>query len=149
MQRAFFAVCRRLTEDAVLKARTLTIQIARPPEDVYGFLVDPANLARWTLVRNGRPEPAAGPDSWAYDGPRGTVLVHFTPANPFMVLDYRIEAGPQTIQVAHVRVMRNGAGTVMTHTSIQQPLVSDAMFASEGEWMALDIDVLKTLMEGK
>ena len=71
----------------MLKARTLTIQIARSPEDIYNFLVDPANLASWTLVQNGRPEPSAGPNSWAFDGPRDKVVVHFTPANDFFVLD--------------------------------------------------------------
>lgn len=131
----------------MLKARTLTVEISRPPEDVYNFLVVPANLARWTLVQNGRPEPSAGPNSWAYDGPRGTVLVHFTPPNAYFVLDYRMQIGPQVIHAAHVRIIRNGAGTVLTHTSVQQPLVSDAMFASEEEWMASDLLVLKTLME--
>lgn len=131
----------------MLKARTLTVEIARPPEDVYNFLVDPANLASWTLVNNGRPEPAAGPNSWAFDGPRGTVVVHFTAPNPFFVLDYRMQMGPHVTHAAHVRVIRNGAGTVLTHTSVQQPLVSDEMFASEEEWMASDLLVLKTLME--
>ena len=131
----------------MLKARTLTVEIARPVEDVYNFLVDPANLAGWTLVQNGRPEPAAGPNSWAYDGPRGLVIVHFTPPNPFLVLDYRMQVGPQVIHAAHVRVIRNGGGTVLTHTSVQQPVVSDAMFASEEEWMMSDLLVLKTLME--
>jgi uncharacterized protein YndB with AHSA1/START domain len=131
----------------VLKARTLTVEIARPPEDVYNFLVDPANLAHWTLVKNGRPDPASGPDSWAYDGPQGQVVVHFTPANPLFVLDYRMQVGPQIIHAAAVRVIRNGAGTVLTHTSVQQPLVSDAMFGSEEEWMMSDLMVLKTLME--
>ncbi|HTO28800.1 MAG TPA: hypothetical protein VL017_09440 [Devosia sp.] len=133
----------------MLKARTLTVEIARPPEDVYKFLVDPANLAGWTLVQNGRPEPAAGPNSWAYDGPHGIVLVHFTAPNPLQVLDYRMQVGPQVIHAAFVRVIRNGAGTVLTHTSVQQPLVSDQMFASEEEWMMSDLLVLKTLLEGK
>ena len=138
-----------MAEARLLKARTLTIDIGRPPEDVYNFLVDPANLARWTLVKNGRPQPAAGLNSWAFDGPRGPVLVHFTPANPYFVLDYRMQVGPQTTHVAHVRVMRNGAGTTLTHTSVQQPLISDAMFESDGEWMYSDLQVLKTLMEGR
>ena len=47
----------------MLKARTLTVEIARPPEDVYNFLVEPANLAHWTLVQNGRPDPVAGPNT--------------------------------------------------------------------------------------
>lgn len=142
-------MCRRIAEARLLKARTLTIDIGRPKEDVYNFLVDPANLARWTLVKNGRPQPSAGPHSWAFDGPRGTVIVHFTPANPLFVLDYRIQIGPQIMHAASVRVIRNGAGTTLTHTSVQQPLTSDAMFESEGEWMASDLQVLKTLMEGR
>ena len=133
----------------MLKARTLTVEIARPPDDVYQFLVNPANLAGWTLVQNGRPHPEAGPHSWAYDGPRGTVLVHFTAPNPFLVLDYRMQVGPQVIHAASVRLIRNGAGSVLTHTSVQQPLVSDEMFASEEEWMLSDLMVLKTLLEGK
>lgn len=131
----------------MLKARTLTVEIARPADEVYNFLVDPANLAGWTLVQNGRPDPSAGPNSWAYDGPRGTVIVHFTPANPFFVLDYRMQVGPQVIHAAYVRIIRNGAGSVLTYTSVQQPMVSDAMFASEEEWTMSDLLVLKTLME--
>lgn len=131
----------------MLKARTLTVEIARQPEDVYNFLVNPANLASWTLVKNGRPEPSFGPDSWAFDGQRGTVVVHFTPPNPLFVLDYKMQMGPQIVHAAFVRVIRNGAGTVLTHTSVQQPLVSDVMFASEEEWMLSDLMVLKTLME--
>ena len=131
----------------MLKARTLTVEIARPADEVYDFLVDPANLAGWTLVQNGRPAPSAGANSWAYDGPRGTVIVHFTPANPFFVLDYRMQVGPQVIHAAYVRIIRNGAGSVLTYTSVQQPMVSDAMFASEEEWTMSDLLVLKTLME--
>ena len=133
----------------MLKARTLSVEIGRPPEDVYNFLADPANLAHWTLVKNGRPEPSAGPNSWAFDGQRGMVIVHFTPPNAYLVLDYKIQMGPQVIHAASVRVIRNGNSSVLTHTSVQQPLVSDAMFASEEEWMASDLLVLKTLMEGQ
>jgi uncharacterized protein YndB with AHSA1/START domain len=133
--------------EMVLKARTLTVEIERPARDVYNFLVDPANLARWTLVRNARRDPQAGPDSWMFDGPRGTVVVHFTPPNPHFVLDYKMQMGPQIVHAAHVRVIANGRGTVLTHTSVQQPVISDTMFASEEEWMMSDLLVLKTLME--
>lgn len=131
----------------MLKARTITVDIARPPEDVYNFLVEPGNLERWTLVKNGRPAPEAGPNSWAYDGERGSVIVHFTLPNPFLVLDYKMQMGPQIVHAASVRIIRNGAGTVLTHTSVQQPLVPDSVFESEEEWMRSDLLVLKTLME--
>ena len=131
----------------MLKARTLTVQIARPVEEIYAYLVDPANLAGWTTVERGRPVPEAGPLVWAFDGPRGTVLVRFTPANPFFVLDYTLHAGGQLTHAAHVRLIPNGTGTVLTHTSVQQPMISDAAFASEEEWLLSDLLVLKSLME--
>ena len=131
----------------MLKARTLTVQIARPVEEVYAYLVDPANLAGWTTVERGRPVPEAGPLAWAFDGPRGTVLAHFTPANPFLVLDYTLYAGGQLTHAAHVRLLPNGTGTVLTHTSVQQPMISDEAFASEEEWLLSDLLVLKSLME--
>lgn len=131
----------------MLKARTLTVQIARPVEEVYAYLLDPANLAGWTMVEGGRPVPEAGPLAWAFDGPRGTVLARFTPANPFFVLDYALHAGGQQTHSAHVRLIPNGAGTVLTHTSVQQPMISDAAFESEEEWLLSDLLVLKSLLE--
>ena len=132
----------------MLKSRTVTINIARSPDDVFNFLLDPTNLSRWTMVKNGRQLPDVGPYSWAFDGPRGSVVVHFSPPNPLFVLDYRMQMGPQIVHAAAMRVIRNGAGCVLTHTSVQQPLVSDAVFASEEEWMNSDLMVLKTLLEG-
>ncbi|MGV8831399.1 MAG: SRPBCC family protein [Devosia sp.] len=131
----------------MLKARTLTVLINRPVDDVYGFLVDPSNLASWTMVGPGRPEPAEGPLVWSFDGPRGSVLVRFTPPNRFHVLDYSLQSGPHVWQSSSVRLIRNGNGCVLTHTSVQQPMVSNEAFASEEEWMQADLLVLKSLME--
>ncbi|MBS3847180.1 hypothetical protein PSC71_02475 [Devosia sp. J2-20] len=133
----------------MLKARTLTVLINRPIQDVYDFLVEPANLARWTLVGPGQAEPEEGPLVWSFDGPHGLVLVRFTPRNAFFVLDYSLQSGPHVWQSSSVRLIRNGNGCVLTHTSVQQPLVSDAVFASEEEWLYSDLLVLKTLMETK
>ena len=82
-------------------------------------------------------------------GQRGRGTVYFTPANPFFVLDYRMTMGPHTVMVAHVRLMPNGAGSELVHTSVQQPGVSDDSFASEGEWMMADLLVLKNFLEGR
>jgi hypothetical protein len=131
----------------MLKARTLTVQIARPAAKVYDYLVNPANLGGWTTVQNGRPVPGAGPLVWAFDGPRGSVLVHFTPPNPFFMLDYWLEAQGIRTHSAHVRIIANGAGSVLTHTSVQQPGIPDEAFASEEEWMWSDLLVLKSLLE--
>jgi len=131
----------------MLKTRTLTVLINRSVDDVYGFLTNPANLARWTLLGEGRAEPAEGPLVWSYVGADGHVLVRFSPRNPYHVLDYSLQSGVHVWQSSSVRLIRNGNGCVLVHTSVQQPLVSDAAFESEAEWMQADLLVLKTLLE--
>lgn len=131
----------------MLQARTLTVPIQRPIEDVYEFLVEPANLARWTTVEPARRRPEQGPLVWSFVGRYGEVFIHLTPVNPFFVLDYEVRRGPQTIHAASVRLIRNGVGTVLIHTSVQQPLVSDDAFSSEAEWLQSDLLVLKSLLE--
>tara|TARA_R110002020_G_scaffold78708_15_gene197776 strand:- start:759 stop:1157 length:399 start_codon:yes stop_codon:yes gene_type:complete len=131
----------------MLKARTLTVLINRRIDDVYNFLVNPANLARWTLLGPGQAAPEKGPLAWNFEGPYGNVLVRFTPANPYYVLDYSLQSGPHVWQSSSVRLIRNGSGCVLTHTSVQQPLVSDAAFESDEEWLQSDLLVLKTLLE--
>jgi uncharacterized protein YndB with AHSA1/START domain len=133
----------------MLQARTLSVQIALPIDDVYRFLVEPANLAHWTLVENGRPEEGKGPLVWSFDGPRGRVFARFTLPNPFHVLDYTLAWEGMVTHAAHVRLIRNGEGTQLTHTSIQQPGISDEVFASEEEWLMSDLLVLKTLLESR
>lgn len=131
----------------MLKTRTLTVEINRPIEEVYAFLVEPANLMRWTQVSGGRPEPLKGLRAWSFTGPRGAVLVHFTARNAYHVLDYTVQTSPEFSQTASVRLIRNGSGCVLTHTSVQHQLVSDEAFDSELEWLNSDLLVLKTLME--
>ena len=131
----------------MLKARTLTVQIDRSIEEVYDFLVEPANLMRWAPVGAGRPEPLKGLRAWSFESQRGAVLVHFTARNPYHVLDYTVQFAPHLSQTSSVRLIRNGASCVLTHTSMQHPAVSDAAFASEEEWLNSDLLVLKTLLE--
>ncbi|MGV8853182.1 MAG: SRPBCC family protein [Devosia sp.] len=131
----------------MLQARTVTVLINRPIEDVYDFLVEPANLARWTTVGPGQAEPEQGPLVWSFLGPQGLVRVRFTPPNRFYVLDYTLQSGPHVWQSSSVRLIRNGNGCVLTHTSVQQPLVADDVFASEQEWLGSDLLVLKSLLE--
>ena len=129
------------------KSRTINIQIQRPVDEVYAFLVDPRNLASWTMVENGRQVPDAGPLVWAFEAPRGDVLVHFTPPNAHFIMDYTVRMNGDIRQAGYVRLIGNGEGTEMIHTSIQQPEISDPEFESEAEWLTSDLLVLKSLLE--
>ena len=131
----------------MLKSRTLTVDINRALEEVYEFLVEPGNLAQWTPISGGRPEPQEGLGTWSFEGPRGALLVQFTARNPFHVLDYTVQSGPNRSMTSSVRLIRNGDGCVLTHTSLQHPHVSDAAFASSAEWLNTDLLLLKTMLE--
>jgi uncharacterized protein YndB with AHSA1/START domain len=134
----------------VVKAETLTVDIARPTSEVYEFLVDPANLERWTFARNGRHERSAGLLVWSFDGPGGSrVMMHFTRPNPFFVLDYKLAQNGQFTHAGYVRLIPAGEGTVLVHTAVQQPGTLDAQFASEAEWLMADLMALKTILEAK
>jgi uncharacterized protein YndB with AHSA1/START domain len=128
-------------------AQTLSVHIARPIAEVYAFLVDPANLSRWTAARNGRHEPKAGLLVWSFDGPAGRVLLHFTRPNPFYVLDYKVSENGQTIHEGYVRLIPAGNDTLVTHIAVQEAEVADAQFVSEAEWLTADLLMLKTLLE--
>ena len=133
----------------MLKSQTLSVQIRRPRAQVYAYLADPANLANWTMVEGGARVPEAGPLVWSFDGPRGKVLVHFTPLNDHFILDYRLVMDGHTARAAYVRLLENGAGTELVHTSVQQPGIDDAQFDSEEEWMRSDLLVLKSLLDAR
>jgi hypothetical protein len=133
----------------VLKSRTLSIQIHRAVEEVYTYVSNPANLSGWTMVEGGRRVPGAGPLVWTFSGPRGDVAVHFTPLNPHFILDYKVHMEGRVAQAAYVRLVANGDGTELVHTSIQQKGVPDEAFESEAEWMRNDLLVLKTLLEAR
>ena len=130
-------------------SRTLNVQIHRPIAEVYAYLVNPANLAGWAPVVGGKPVRATGTPVWSFDGPRGTVLVYFTPLNAHFILDYKVHMDGGIMMAAYVRLIENGEGTELVHTSIQQPGIPDERFVSEEEWMRNDLLVLKTLLEAR
>ncbi|MCS6762661.1 MAG: hypothetical protein MO846_12470 [Candidatus Devosia symbiotica] len=49
------------------------------------------------------------------------------------MFDYTLTLEMQVTHSANVRLICNGNGTVLNHTSVQQPLTSDVAFASEEE----------------
>lgn len=132
----------------MLKSQTLSVQILRPRAQIYAYLAEPANLARWTTVKGGARVREAGPLVWSFDGPRGKVLAHFTPVSEHFILDYRLVMDGHVARVAYVRLLENGEGTELVHTSVQQPGIADALFDSEAEWMHSDLLVLKSLLDG-
>ena len=103
--------------------------IERPPQEVYAFVRDPKNLAKW----------ASGLD--------GAVKVRFADTNPYGVLDHfvSVNSGPEVYMP--MRVFPNGDGAEVLITVFRQSGVSEEKFAEDTQWVRRDLETLKELLE--
>lgn len=81
-----------------------TVEIERPPEDVYAFLSNPANLPRWqSEVSEVRPESQTRfTEVRMFVGRRVESTLDVTAAEPGREFAIRSVAGPLTFSVRHL-----------------------------------------------
>jgi hypothetical protein len=127
------------------ETRTVSITIRRDWREVYDFACVPENAPRWasglatTIRREG--------DHWIGEGPDGRVAVRFSPRNDYGVLDHHVTPGSGVDMYIPMRVIANGSGAEVSLTLFRAPGASDALFARDQEWVARDLEALRTLLE--
>ncbi|WP_250002767.1 SRPBCC family protein [Actinoplanes sp. M2I2] len=124
----------------------LAERIDRPVDDVYAYVVDPANLMSWA--------PGLGTSVDQVDGAwyvrseaLGRVRVEFAPPNGFGVLDHvvTLESGEQFLNP--VRVVPYGEGAELVFSVRRPPGTSDEDFARDSAAVAADLARLKAILE--
>ena len=108
--------------------------IERPPLDVYNFICDPKNLAKWASGLASAPGGAA-------------VKVRFVERNKYGVLDHFVSVGSGPEVYMPMRVFPNGDGAEILLTVFRQPGTSEEKFAEDTQWVRRDLDALKELLE--
>ena len=106
----------------------LAVEIERPPEEVYAFLADPGNLARWQedVVEAGDagdPSLTLGSrvtEVRTFMGKHVETTLEVTAAEPGRELSLRTLSGPVRIDVRQVLEPRNG-GTRLTVSADVDP----------------------------
>jgi hypothetical protein len=133
------------TAASTVESRTITVRIDRPFDQVYGFLVDPANWNQWAfgLGKNLR-QSSSG---WVTDSGGATANVRFTPRNSFGVVDHTVTRANGDMVHVPMRLIVNGGGCELLFTLFREPNMSDALFASGANFVQRDLDGLKGLME--
>ena len=126
----------------------IKVAIERPYAEVYEFLADPMNFAKWAVNPGSTMSPMDG-GYWLVELPRGQSGIRFAPRNNFGVLDYEVFPptgghGP----ITPVRLVANNGGCELLLLWLQRDGVSDEKFRSDAEWVQSDIQRLKTLLEG-
>ena len=129
-----------------MRVRHITVSIARPCEDVYEVLAEPANFERWASgLGNGL--RSIGGKLWRAEGPDGGVTVRFSDRNAYGVLDHEVETPTGERILNPMRVVPNGSGSEVVFTVFQRPGVSDETFEADANWVSRDLQALKQLLE--
>jgi hypothetical protein len=133
------------TQLLTVESRTIIVRIDRPFDNVYEFLVDPANWNQWAfgLGKNIR----RSKDGWIADSDGGVARVQFTSQNSFGVVDHTvIRPSGQRVYIP-MRLIANSSGCELMFTLFREPNMSDAQFASDAGFVQRDLNGLKRLLE--
>lgn len=125
--------------------RTLSVNVACAPGDVYEFVANPENLPRWAggLCRSVE-YTAAG---WEVQTAQGAMLFRFAESNAFGVLDHYVTPVQGDEFFVPMRVLPNGNGSTLLFTLFQLPDMSDADFVRDVHLVEQDLSELKRLLE--
>lgn len=136
------------------QARTVSITVRRPVEEVRAYLADPLHFAQWASGLAGGLAPlsddslsASDPTLWAAQSPAGEVTVRFSGPNDFGVADHWVFLPDGSTVYVPLRAVANGDGTEVSLTLFRQPSMDDAKFAADGDWVTRDLDRLKSVLE--
>ena len=127
------------------KARTLSVTINRDWREVYQFAADPANMAQWAaglgedFSRDG--------EFWVAHQEGNPIRIHFTPSNPFGVINHDVHVGSDVVHVAS-RVVPNDSGAEVTFLLLQERGMTNAEFERDAAMVQKDLDALKAILEG-
>lgn len=131
----------------MLTSRTFGIPIARPVDEVYEFLLEPTNFAKWAFVGDTQMRHLGGRD-WLVETSVGTRILRLAERNAFGILDHFSLLTPDdTPHPIAMRVIANEGGTELAYTCFQRRDMSDEQWLSMIEWITADLLALKSLLE--
>ena len=125
----------------------LSIDIEQPWRQLYERLWQPEAFLQWASGLCGAGLKPDG-EVWTGEGMEGSLRVRFSGRNDFGVLDHHVsQAGEPEIYVP-LRVIPNGDGATISLTLFRQAGMTDAMFATDAEWVKRDLAALQAWLAG-
>jgi len=129
----------------IFTARTLSVSIDCPPDQVYGFVSNPENFPRWATAfcRSIRKADSG----WIVEMPQGQVNVRFVPRNTMGVMDHFVTPAPGVEIYVPMRIVANGSGSEVIFTLFRMPGMTDEEFTADAGMVERDLETLKKVME--
>lgn len=126
-------------------ALNISVSIDCPPEVVYQFASDPANLPLWASGLASGVREVGG--EWIGDTPQGPVAIRFADQNRLGVLDHDVTLPSGETFHNPMRVFRNADGSECLFTLYRLPGVSDDEFEADRSAIERDLQALKERLE--
>jgi hypothetical protein len=119
----------------------ITIEVER--DELFGFLINPANMAKWaTGICSGVRQVG---DEWLVETMMGDVKLKLVIDKELGVIDYHL-LPPVPIQIAlYCRVLKNGSGSEFIVSYFQIPLLPN--FEKQKQMITKAINKLKEIVE--
>jgi hypothetical protein len=125
----------------------VTERINCPADEVYAFVSNPANLARWAPGLGSSVEQVDG--QWFVDTPAERVRLAFAPRNDLGVLDHYLTLTSGEVIYVPMRVIADDeGGSEVVFTVRRRAGMTDGEFKADGDAVAADLAGLKRILEG-
>ena len=128
-----------------MESKIITASISAIAARVYTVASNPANMPQWAPAFVKSIANVNG--EWIIDSNLGKVKIEFAPANPFGMLDHVVTLPDGRAFNNPMRVVPNGAGSLVTFTLFRQDGMSDAEFERDAAMVESDLQALKRVVE--
>ncbi|MFJ9821099.1 MarR family transcriptional regulator [Streptomyces sp. NPDC101151] len=133
---------------ATVRAVTKAVTLARPPQEVFSFLADPANWPLWAVADVKAIEPEGESGWWRVSTPRGPARLRIRSHRELGLLDHDyIEQDARWSVPA--RVVPNGEGSEFMMTFMKPPSFTDDVFDARSALIDTALAALKDVLESR
>jgi len=129
------------------ESRHVSVDINRPPDEVYDYTSDHTNLPNWASGIGDSIELVD--DEWVVESPMGRLTIRFADPNPLGVLDHTVTLASGETFYNPMRVIQHGTGSEVVFTLRRSDDQSDAGFETDAATVLADLHSLKALLEGE
>lgn len=129
------------------ESRHVSEWINRPTDEVYEYVLDPANLPRWAPGLGSSVEKTD--DQWFVETPAGRLTFAFVARNEYGVLDHFVTFPSGDTFYNPMRVIPGPEGCEVVFTLRRLPDMSEDDFARDAGLVAADLARLKQIVEAQ
>ena len=129
------------------ESRHVSVDINRPPDEVYDYTSDHTNLPNWASGIGDSIELVDG--EWVVESPMGRLTIRFAEPNDLGVLDHTVTLASGETFYNPMRVIQHGTGSEVIFTLRRSAEQGDAEFEADAATILADLHTLKALLEGE